>query len=468
MPNQETLDSVFRAYDVRGRTPQELNEEFFILLGKAYATHFLPKCVVVGHDIRPESQNYKKALVQGLLESGCNVVDLGEIATEMLYFAAGEYHDIFDGGLIVTASHNPVGWNGCKMVEKYAKPVGIQTGLLELKKIISTEQYKMISDKKGTLSDLDVYPAYRQKVLSFITSKNKPQLSIIADAGNGIGGRIYDYVFGHLDINIKRMYFVPDGAFPHHVPDPTKEENVLELETRVIQEKPDFGVSLDGDDDRLVFIDKKGRKPNGAYIGLILAKHLIQSKGISNAKILHDSRVKMLYAAEAQKLGFSIVECAAGHSNFKAKMALEQAIFGAETSAHFYYQHFYNCDSGMITLALLINLFNEGMDLTKELDYLYDTYPNSGEVNYTVKDPLALFEKVKTHYAARALRIYELDGISIEFDTHRINLRSSNTEPVLRLNVEATNKLILIEKFKEVEALISAPRLNTPSLAELK
>lgn len=464
---KEILDSIFRAYDIRGKYPSQLNKEFYECLGKAYVTFFKPRKVVIGHDIRPESVELKKALIDGVRQMGCDVVDLGEIATEMLYFAVGEYCSVFDGGLVITGSHNGAGRNGCKMVAKKAKPISSASGLMDLKKVILEDKYEKVSEERGNLEELDIYPAYKCKVLSFITSGKRRPLNIVVDAGNGIGGKIFDYVFDKLDINVERMYFLPDGNFPNHVPNPMEEENVEEIKLKVVEYGADFGIAIDGDADRAFFIDKKGRKPDGVYTGVLLARSILE-KNSENKRMIHDPRITWPFIKEAKKLGAETFQSIAGHSFFKQAMAEKEAIFGVEASSHFYYKDFYNCDSGMVTVAQMLNMYYEGFELTKELDYLFEKYPNSGEVNYAISDASKLIDEIEHHYRKNGANIEKIDGLSVEFEDWRFNLRMSNTQPLLRLNLEAVDKKTVIEKFPEVEKMIGAKRDNTPALNELK
>ena len=468
--NKQILDIVFRAYDIRGRYPSELNSDFYTALGKAYATFFKSQKVAVGHDIRPESIDMKNALIDGLCEMGCDVLDIGEVPTEALYFATGEYPDILDGGLVVTASHNGAGWNGCKLVAKNARPISGVTGLMDLKKIILEDSYEKVNEKRGNISQLDVMPAYKEKVLSFITTDKRRPLKIVVDAGNGIGGNVFDYVFGDLansGLGIDRMYFNPDGTYPNHVPNPMEEENVEEIKKRVVAIGADFGIAVDGDADRAFFIDKKGRRPDGVYVGVLLAKNILKNS-TDNKKIIHDPRVTWPFIKEAQKLGAEVSQCIAGHSFFKGAMAERGALFAAEASAHFYYKDFYNCDSGMITIAQMLNMYFEGFELTQEVDYLFETYPNSGEVNYRAENALGLIHQIEEFYEKQGAKIEKIDGLSVEFDDWRFNLRTSNTQPLLRINLEAKTKEKVVEKFLEVEKMIGAVRDNLPALEELR
>lgn len=464
---KETLNSIFRGYDIRGKYPSQLNTEFYEHLGKAYVTFFKPRKVVIGNDMRPESVELKRALVAGIRQMGCDVVDLGEIATEMLYFAVGEYSDVFDGGFVITASHNGVGWNGCKIVTKNAKPVSVVSGLKDLKRIILENKYEKVSEEAGTLEELDIYPAYRGKILSFITAKNRRPLNIIVDAGNGMGGKVFDYVFDELGLQIEKMYFEPDGTFPNHAPNPMEEENVEEIKKKVVKQGADFGIALDGDADRAFFIDKKGRKPDGSYIGVLLARSIL-AKDKENNRIIHDPRITWPFIKESKKIGAESFESVAGRSFLQQAMAEKAAVFGSEDSSHFYYKDFYNCDSGMVTVAQMLNMYYEGFELTKESDCLFEDYPNSGEVNYEVENIEELLSKIEDHYREKGATVGKVDGLSIEFENWRFNLRVSNTQPLLRLNLEATDKETVIDKFLEVEGLIGVKRNNEPALAELK
>lgn len=459
------FNKIFKAYDIRGTT-NELSEDFFYKLGIAFVQRFKPQKVAVGRDFRPESVDFTKALVSGLLDAGCDVANIGEIATEMLYFTVGNYNKSINGGLVVTASHNPQGWNGCKIVTQDAFPVGLNNGLSDIRDIIIKNELKKIKGNPGKYENMDIFEEYKEKVLSFLEDTDISNLNIIIDAGNGIGGKIYDKIFGDLDISVKRMYFEPDGTFPNHNPDPSVEENVSELKNRVKTERFDFGISIDGDADRAFFIDKKGRHADGAYFGAIIAKYLL--KNSTNRKIVHDTRVIWPMLKETIKAGGTPVESRDGRSYFKQKLKQEDALFGAELSGHCYYKDFYYSDSGMITIALIFKMISEGIDFVKELDYMFENYPTSGEVNYEISDFNSLISKLIKYYKNDSPKISEIDGLSIEFNNWRFNIRKSNTQELVRLNVESTSKDIVIEKFREVENFINKPRLNTPALSELQ
>lgn len=448
--DENVLNSIFHAYDIRGKTPDELNGEFYYNLGKAFVTFTRAKNIVVGYDIRPESLTFSENFTKGAVELGCNIINIGEIATEMLYFAVGSDKSL-DGGAVITASHNPAGWNGCKLVGKDVKPFSSNYGLSEIKEIIKTSSYGEVAKEAGKATAKNIYPDFKNKVLSFMLNTEIKPLNIVVDAGNGVGGKVFDYIFGDLGLNIHRMYFEPDGTFPHHVPDPLKEENVEEIKKRVVELYADLGVAIDGDADRVFFLDSKGRNPNGIFTGSILAKYFCKVE--EGAKIIHDPRVIWPITKEISKYkGQSIIN-KAGHSFFKERMKIEDAIFGAELSSHFFYRDYFYSDSGMITIALMLKMISQGLNFEEELNYLYSNYFTSGEVNYTVENKDEIINKIKEHYSSGKLN--DIDGISIEFDEWRFNLRKSNTEPYLRLNLESLSEKALQEKFEEIDLLIN-------------
>lgn len=463
---KEILDKIFKAYDIRGLYPEQLSNELFYNLGRAYATKYKPGIVVVGHDIRPESAELKENLINGLLDSGSDVVDLGEIATEMIYFAVGEFKSVYDGGLVVTASHNPAGWNGCKMIDKNVMAIGAGTGGSELKELMLSANYAN-PNRRGELSYRDIYPEFKEKIRSFIRTAQRRDLKIVVDAGNGIGGKVFDYVFGDIpELSITRMYFEPDGTYPNHIPNPIEEENVFEIKRKVVELNADLGIAIDGDADRAMFIDKQGRRPDGVYTGVLFAKHLL--KGTKGESIIHDPRITWPFVKESENYNARAIESLAGHSFFKKAMSENKSVFGAEMSAHYFYRSFYNADSGMATIATMLDMMFGGIDLSNELDYLYSTYPNSGEVNYEVANPAEVFETFENHFTPLGGKISKFDGISVEFSDWRFNLRGSNTQPLIRLNVEGISQDLVKDKFLELENIIGAPRQNTPALDILK
>ncbi len=463
--SQKQLDEVFHAYDIRGLDPQQLNEEFFESLGKAYVTFLNAKKIAVGNDIRKTGPKYKQAFIKGATSLGCDVVDIGEIATEMLYFKVGSDKS-FDGGATVTASHNPSGWNGCKMVAKEAFPLSGDYGLNDIKSLMIENSFKP-SARIGNVTTEDIYPAFKTKILSLLKDTKLKHLKIVVDAGNGIGGNIFDYVFGDLGFDLTKMYFEPDDRFPNHIPNPMEVENVKDIMAKTVELKADIGIAIDGDADRVFFIDNKGRNPDGIYTGAIFTEYFLSK--YPGSTIIQDPRVIWPVTDAVSKLKGKSIFCKAGHSFFKEKMKTNDAVYGAENSSHFYYKDFYYADSGMITIALMLKLLSEGLDFDEKLDEIYDTYPKSGEVNYTVSDAKGLISQVESYYRQKYsdAKFDYIDGITVEGKDWRFNLRSSNTQPLIRLNLEARNKQTVIDKFKEVEKLIDSKRETQPLMPEL-
>ncbi|HEX9804331.1 MAG TPA: phosphomannomutase/phosphoglucomutase [Candidatus Dojkabacteria bacterium] len=457
--SKEQLSKVFHAYDIRGRVPGELDEDFFEALGTAFAHFLKAKKVIVGHDIRTESKTFMDALVRGIRSHGCDVVDAGEIATEMIYFATGS-DDSYDGGIIITASHNPTGWNGAKMVARGARALSGDYGLNEIQNLMLNPAPQ--SSTEGSYARIDLYPEFKKKILNFLGDSDLSSMNLIVDAGNGIGGKIFDYIFDETGANIERMYFEPDGTFPNHVPNPLEEENVKEIKEKC-KERNAIGIALDGDSDRAFFIDSKGRNPSGAYTGAIFAKYFIGKE--PGAKIIHDPRVIWAIQKEIEKLGGVSIINKPGHSFFKDRMKKENAVFACELSSHFYYRDFFFADTGMATVAVMLKILAEGLDLSKELDYFYETYPASGEINFEVENIPEVIERLEKEYSDG--KKDTTDGISIEYDDWRFNVRSSNTQPLLRLNIEGISKELIIEHYKKMKELIGGERMNEPALAGL-
>ncbi len=462
---KQSLDNVFHAYDIRGRDPEELNAEFFERLGKAFVVFLNAKKIAIGNDIRKTGPEYKEAFIKGATSQGCDVIDIGEIGTEMLYYAVGSDQTI-DGGATITASHNPAGWNGCKMVSKGAAAISVDNGLEDIKNLMLKNDFE--DKESGSVEDRDVYPGFKEKVLSYLKDVEIKPLKIVVDAGNGIGGKLFNYIFDELPLEVTKLYFEPDDSFPNHVPNPILIENVRDLMKETMSQMADIGIAIDGDADRTFFVDNKGRNPDGIYTGAIFAKEILKDK--ENEKIIQDPRVTWPVTNEVIKSGGIPIQCKAGHSFFKKKMKEEDALFGAENSSHFYYRDFYHADSGMITLALMIKFLSQGLDFDEELDYLYENYPMAGEVNYTVEDVKGIISTIENYFKENypEAEFAYIDGISVEFDDWRFNLRPSNTQPLIRLNLEGKTKDIIVEKFKLLEDMIGGVRDNEPALPELQ
>ncbi|MCA9382892.1 phosphomannomutase/phosphoglucomutase [Candidatus Dojkabacteria bacterium] len=458
----EVLESLFHAYDIRGQEQDGLGEEFYEQLGMAFVTFLDAQKIILGYDIRPESQIYHQAFIKGATSLGCDVLNIGEIATEMMYYASGKYEE-YDGAATVTASHNPAGWNGCKMVRSGAKAISKDSGLVDIKEIMLNQSYRE-STGQGSVSELDIYPEYKARILEYFEGVELKPLKLIVDAGNGIGGKLWDYIFDDVPFEVEKMYFEPDGSFPNHVPDPLKEENVAEIREKCLNQDIDLGIAIDGDGDRVFFIDDEGRNPSGVYTGSIIARYLLKTN--PGRIIIHDPRVTWPVEKEVIKAGGKPFAIKAGHSFFKESMYKEKGLFGIEMSSHFYYSDMYNADIGMSTIAIVLKMILEGIDFKKELDYFYENYPMSGEVNYQVESVPATLEKVEKEF--NDAKISHIDGLSVEYEDWRFNLRGSNTQPLIRLNLEAKDKSTIIEKFKLIEELIGGTRDNVPPMPELR
>ncbi|MBN1331271.1 phosphomannomutase/phosphoglucomutase [Candidatus Dojkabacteria bacterium] len=464
--DKKILDNVFHAYDVRGKVPEELDEEFFEALGKAFVKYLNAKKIAVGRDIRETGVAFQKAFIKGATSLGCDVVDVGEIATEMIYFATGS--DLsFDGGATITASHNPPGWNGCKMVSKGASALSSDKGLPEIENLVMENEFEE-SEKPGTVTEENFYPAFKEKVLSFFEGTEIKPMKIVVDAGNGIGGKLFDYIFGDLNLDVTRMYFEPNGNFPNHIPNPIELENVHEIMAKTQELQADIGIAIDGDADRSFFVDNKGRNPDGVYIGSIFAEYFLKRN--PGDTVILDPRVIGPVDDAVEKYGGTGVRCKAGHSFFKQKMKEVDAIFGSENSSHFFFRDFYHADSGMITIAIMLKLLSEGLDFDEKLDELYKKYPKSGEVNYEVNDVHSTIKKVEQYCRDKYenLAFDYIDGVSAEAKDWRFNLRPSNTQPLIRFNLEGKSKDKVIEKFREIEKVIGGKRDNMPVLKELQ
>lgn len=455
------VEKFFHAYDIRGLIVDGLDENFYYVLGKSLVKFLKAKTLIVGYDIRPESKLFSDSLIKGITESGCSVVNIGEVPTEQLYFVTGS--DLsFDGGIVITASHNPAGWNGAKIVGKGASAISKTNGLFEIRDLMIKDEFTT-GESLGSVEVRDYYPQFKDKILSVLAGVEVPKMKIVVDAGNGIGGKVFDYIFGDLGLEVVKMYFEPDGKFPNHVPDPLKEENVKDIKNRIQVEKADLGIAIDGDADRVFFLDKQSRNPSGIFTGSIFLRYFAEK--FPNSKIIHDPRVTWPIVQESEKYTLCPIVNKAGHSFFKERMKSEDASFGCEMSSHFFYKDYYYADSGMYTIAVMLKLISQGLDFSTELDYLYKNYIVSGEVNFKVENSEAIIQKIKAEYSDYFQ--LEIDGLSVEGEDFRFNLRRSNTEPLLRFCLEAKSKELIKTKFKELKTLIGGEQVNKAALADL-
>lgn len=441
----------FKAYDVRGRVPDQLNEEIARRIGRAFADVVKPRQVVVGHDIRLSSEAIKAAVTEGLLEQGVDVYDIGLCGTEEIYFATS--HAGMDGGIAITASHNPKDYNGMKFVREESRPISGDTGLFDIKALAERNAFTPAA-QRGTLYALDTSEAYVQHLLSYVDIPSLKPLKIVVDAGNGGAGRVVDLLEPHLPFEFIKLHHEADGNFPNGVPNPLLPENRTAAIAAVRAHGADLGLGWDGDFDRCFFFDEGGNFIEGYYVVGLLAQAFLRKYG--PARIVHDPRLTWNTIDIVKSLGGEAVESKTGHAFIKERMRLENAIYGGEMSAHHYFRDFAYCDSGMIPWLLVTGLIcASGQPLSVLVAERMAAYPCSGEINRTIENPAAVLAKVEATYSARASAIEHIDGLSMTMGEWRFNLRMSNTEPVVRLNVESRGDNALMEaKTAELLALI--------------
>jgi phosphomannomutase/phosphomannomutase/phosphoglucomutase len=445
--------SCFKAYDVRGRLPDELNEEIAYRIGRGYAEFVKPKRVVVGRDIRLSSPQLRDAMSRGLTDSGVDVYDIGLCGTEGVYFAT--FHERMDGGIMVTASHNPPDYNGMKFVRERAKPISADTGLVEIRGFAEQEKFTTPA-RAGRKQELETGGAYLQHLLSYIEPEKLKPLKIVVNAGNGGAGLIVDQLERHLPFEFIKLLNQPDGHFPNGVPNPMLEENRAPTIEAIHKHKADLGLAWDGDYDRCFFFDERGRFIEGYYIvGLLASVFLRRERG---AKIVHDPRLTWNTLDIVQSLGGKAVLCKSGHAFIKEKMRIEDAAYGGEMSAHHYFREFSYADSGMIPWLLVTQTICEaGKSLSALVDERMRLFPASGEINRHLADGKAAIRKVEARYRPAARQVDYTDGLSIEFEAWRFNLRTSNTEPLVRLNVESRgDEALMRAKTEELLNLLEA------------
>lgn len=442
----------FKAYDIRGRIPDELNPEIAYRLGLAYAERFKPKRVALGHDVRLSSRSLLEALALGLEDRGVEVLDIGLAGTEEIYFAT--FHGKLDGGIAVTASHNPADYNGMKLVRAGALPISGDTGLKELEAATAASTAK-VPNRKPKLLKTSFMADYVKHLLGYVDLKQLKPLTIVVNAGNGGAGVVIDALEPHLPFKFIKVHHEPDGTFPNGIPNPILPEMRGATIEAVKKHKADFGVAWDGDFDRCFLFDEHGDFIEGYYIvGLLAAAMLKLNPG---AKIIHDPRLTWNTIDIARAGGGTAIMSKTGHAFMKERMRSENAVYGGEMSAHHYFRDFAYCDNGHIPWLLVAGLVSaSGKGLSTLVTERMKKFPASGEINRKVKDIPSIIRKVEEKYSKGAT-MDRTDGLSLEFADWRFNLRGSNTEPVLRLNVESRGDAALMEaKTKELLALIDA------------
>ena len=433
--------SCFKAYDVRGRIPTELNQEVAFKIGVAIASYFSTQSVVIGYDVRPSSLEILDALAKGIQSQQSEVMSIGLCGTEEIYFATN-YLDS-DAGVMITASHNPADYNGLKIVGAGAKPVSMDSGLGEIKSIAESVSYDDSIDLK--LKEINIRDQYLDKILSFVNTESIKPLHVVTNAGNGCAGPVINALESRLPITFTKIQNEPDGLFPNGIPNPLLVENRQVTSKAVIEHEADLGIAWDGDFDRCFFFDANGQFIENYYLIGLLSEQLLQANPKDH--IVHDPRLVWNTREEVMRANGIPDQSKAGHSFIKEIMRANKAVYGGEMSGHHYFRDFYYSDSGMIPwLLLLEKISNAGQTLTDLVSERIERYPVSGEINTEVKNPKILLEKIKEHYLPFDPIIDDIDGYSFEFSDWRFNLRMSNTEPLVRLNVESRANKTLMQK----------------------
>lgn len=443
--------AIFKAYDIRGVYPTDLDEVVAEDVAHAFSQLVKPVQCVVGHDMRVGSSTLAKAVVTGFCQAGVNVLDIGQCSTDQFYFACV---DRKSSGIMITASHNPKQYNGIKMIREIPYSIGKGTGMEEIQDLVINKT-RSVSKNTGTVSSVDVAPAFTQWMVGQFRGQTIAPLKIVVDAGNGMGGVAAGPVYAQLPFTVVPMYWEPDGTFPHHGPDPLQMENRRELQARVLSEQADCGFSFDGDGDRFFVIDNGGAFVSGDFLTALLAEEFLRQ--YPGSPIVYDVRASWAVRDVVARAGGTALMNRVGHGFIKRRMIEEHAVFGGEVTGHYYFKDFFFVDSSVLpSLHVIALLSRTGEKLTELLQPLRDRYFISGEINYTVSDVLGAIVRLRNHFAD-APKVYELDGISIEYPEWHFNVRPSNTEPLLRLNLESiVSREHMEEKLVEVASIITA------------
>jgi len=438
--------SVFKAYDVRGIHPGQLDEEGAYRVGRAYVEEFEPRTIAVGRDMRLAAPTMSAAVIEGAADGGADVLDLGMVGTEMLYYAVGELG--LDGGVCVTASHNPREYTGMKIVRRGALPVGGDSGLEQVRR--RAEAGFGPVTRRGDVRPEDVWDGFVTKVLSFVDEASFAPLRIVVDAANGMAGTMLPPVLDRLpQLDVVRCYFEPDGSFPNHEPNPLLPENRAFVVERTRAEGAGLGVAYDGDADRCFFVDDTGEFVPGDFVTALLARAMLEKE--PGAKVIYDVRASWAVPRVIEEAGGIPLVNRVGHAFIKQRMRKEDALFAGEVSAHYYFRDFSQADTGVVPFLVMLELLSRASrPLSELLAPFRERYFLTGEINTPVPDVALKLQELKERYAAEGGRISHLDGISVEFDDWHFNVRPSNTEPLLRLNLEALSEPLLEAKRDEV------------------
>jgi phosphomannomutase len=428
----------FKAYDIRGQLGEELNEEIAYNIGRAYGQIYQPKTIVVGCDVRLSSEDLKQATIRGLNDAGVNVLDLGMTGTEEVYF--GAFHLDVQGGIEVTASHNPMDYNGMKLVRENSRPISADTGLKDIQALAETGVFDEVA-VKGTTEKYNILPEFVDHLMGYIDPAKISPLKLVVNAGNGAAGHVIDAIeekFKTLNIPVEfiKIHHEADGTFPNGIPNPLLVENRDTTRNAVLEHGADMGLAWDGDFDRCFLFDEKGQFIEGYYIvGLLAQAFLLKQSG---EKIVHDPRLVWNTFDIVEQFKGEAIQSKSGHSFIKEKMREHNAIYGGEMSAHHYFRDFAYCDSGMIPWLLAISVLSETQQpLSSLVEDMIEKFPCSGEINFKVADTQVTIQKIFDYFANQNPKIDKTDGVSLDFGAWRLNVRASNTEPLLRLNIES-------------------------------
>ncbi len=446
--------SIFKAYDVRGLYPAEVNEDAARQIGRGFVAYLDAKRIAVSRDMRLSSPTVAAALIEGAREQGADVVDYGMLATDMMYFAVAR--DGHDGGAQITASHNPKQYNGIKMVRREAFPLSGEAGLVEISEMITSGTLPAPAARPGSLSTMEVVGDYVNHVMSFIDPKIVKPFNVVLDAGSGMAGLVAPKLFDRLPCKTTRLCFDIDGTFPNHEANPLIEENRVDITERVIRERADIGIAWDGDADRCFFIDGSGEFIAGDFVTALLAEaFLLRHPG---AKVVYDVRASYAVKDTVARYGGAALMNRVGHAFFKRRMREEGAIFGGEVTGHYYFRDNFYADNGFIPALLMLELMSrKGQTMAELLAPLREKYFISGEINTKMPDMHVVQEKIDALNARyQDAKTYTMDGVSVEYPDWHFNVRASNTEPLIRLNLEATSQAMMEDRRDEVLTFIRA------------
>jgi phosphomannomutase len=444
---------VFKAYDVRGIYPDDLDEEGAYAIGRAYVEQFEPSGIVIGRDMRVSSPSMAAAVIDGAADAGADVVDIGLVGTEMVYFAVGELD--LDGGVMVTASHNPKEYTGMKIVRRGALPVGGESGLMDVRDRAVSQGQSLGRGQRGQVREENIWPAYVERVLSFVDGDAIRPLRVVMDAANGMAGVMLPPVLERLpSIDAVTYFFEPDGTFPNHEPNPLLPENREFIVRTTLEQRADFGVAFDGDADRCFFVDDTGEFVPGDFVTALFAEAVLEKEPA--AKIIYDVRASWAVPETIEDAGGVPLINRVGHAFIKQRMRKEDASFAGEVSGHYYFRDFFQADSGVVPFLLMLELVSrKGQKLSEILAPFRSRYFITGELNTPVPDVALKLQELKERFGEQGT-VSHLDGISIDADDWHFNVRPSNTEPLLRLNLEARSRELMERKRDEVLDAIRA------------